>query len=338
MGVRRRATYALGKIGNKNPSQCKAVITHLSEILTTDKDDYVRLEAALFIQASTGASWREKTDLIIEILQKGNKESVDIDDSNILQAISLHEEQSAENKFIVTDYLINKCLGQEKRMNGILSRLITRSCGGNKALAGERINEYQRKNDVSKDDLKGLRMEIGGEIALGPIMQALQNNLKENFQGPISDLNDRTREMWEETIQRAQHGFLIRVIMSIIVFSFGMVLLSVSAYQFMFGTLRGIEFLGPGVSFASGVAAIIGTVYKGPLNDIQESVGDLGKASAAFIGYIHRVLEISHTFSFYYLHGEISLEETIQLNRLIGEAMEDTVGKLEFNMESTNGK
>jgi len=69
-------------------------------------------------------------------------------------------------------------------------------------------------------------------------------------------------------------------------------------------------------------------VYTGPLREIRRSVNDLAIGSAAFIAYVHRVLEISHTFSFYYLRQEISFEEMKKSSDMIEDAMNDTVSML----------
>jgi hypothetical protein len=70
-------------------------------------------------------------------------------------------------------------------------------------------------------------------------------------------------------------------------------------------------------------------IYRGPLREIRNSVNDLGIASAAFIAYIHRVLQISHTFSFHYLKQQITFDAVEKSSKLIKEAMSDTTGRLQ---------
>jgi len=66
-------------------------------------------------------------------------------------------------------------------------------------------------------------------------------------------------------------------------------------------------------------------IYSGPLKEIRQSVNDLGIANASFIAYVHPVLEISHTFSFYYLQQQITFQEMEKSSKLIQEAMFDTI-------------
>jgi hypothetical protein len=54
----------------------------------------------------------------------------------------------------------------------------------------------------------------------------------------------------------------------------------------------------------------------------------LATANAVFIAYVHRILETSHTFSYYYLHEQISFEDMAKSSALIKEAMENTIRSL----------
>lgn len=175
-------------------------------------------------------------------------------------------------------------------------------------------DEWQKKVRYLLPDLK-------------PVDQILQENLQDYFQKPITQLNEDTRQMWQKTILYAQYGFLVRMIMSIAVFLVGLLLFAVSSWQMLFGSLNTEQLLGPGVSFISGLSVMIAVIYSGPLKEIRASVDDLGVASAAFIAYVHRILEISHTFTYYYLRNQISFEEVVKSNNLIDEAMNSTIGK-----------
>jgi hypothetical protein len=182
---------------------------------------------------------------------------------------------------------------------------------------------------------KAIRKEINAEqwkdalepLALGidPVKTILQASLEEYFQEPITKLNDDTRQMWQKTIRYAQYGFLARTWMSIAVFLIGLFLFGISSWQMVFGNLRTDQLFGPGISFVGGISAMIAVIYSGPLKEIRTFVNDLGITSAAFIAYVHRVLEISHTFTYYYLKGKMSYEEMIKSDKLIADAMSSTI-------------
>ncbi len=209
-----------------------------------------------------------------------------------------------------------------------LASLIVAACGAEPEAAGERLNSVQAAKAISSEKMVSLRKQIGGESALGPIMQRLSEDLHTYFRLPVKELNDRTQANWDTTIQYAQYGFLARMVMSVIVFIVGIILLLVSSYQFMFGHLEGRDYFGPGISFVSGLGTMLLIIYTGPLREIRQAVEDLGTASAAFIAYVHRVLQVSHTFSSLYLKQDMSFEEMKKSSDLIQNAMKDTTEKL----------
>ena len=174
-----------------------------------------------------------------------------------------------------------------------------------------------------------MRIEIGGERALDPIIGILQDDLERHFRKPIADLNNLTQSNWQKTILYAQYGFIARITMSVVVFLVGMVLLSISSWRRMFGQLDQTQLFGAGISFVSGLGSMLLIIYRGPLREIRDSVNDLGIASAAFIVYVHRVLQISHTFSYYYLKQQITFETMEKSSALIREAMNDTTIRLQ---------
>jgi len=166
-------------------------------------------------------------------------------------------------------------------------------------------------------------------VARDPTTKVLQDSLQDFFQVPIHHLNEDTRNMWHKTILYAQYGFLTRIGMSIAVFLVGLLVAGVSSWRIILGNLQPEQLYGPSVSFVGGLGAMFAIIYTGPLKEIRKSVNDLGIASAAFIAYIHRVLEISHTYSFYYLREKISFEEMMKSSKLIEEAMNTTVNLLD---------
>ena len=57
-------------------------------------------------------------------------------------------------------------------------------------------------------------------------------------------------------------------------------------------------------------------------------MNDVASANAAFMAYVHRILETSHTFSYYYLTQRISFEEMQKSSEIIKEAMNNTIQAL----------
>jgi hypothetical protein len=198
------------------------------------------------------------------------------------------------------------------------------------------VTDRAIKGEISesdwKDELDPLILEID------PVKEVLQASLEEYFQEPITRLNDDTRQMWQKTIRYAQYGFLARIWMSVIIFLVGLVILAISSWRIIFGDLSSEQLFGTSLTFVGGLGAMFAVIYSGPLKEIRKSVNDLGIASAAFIAYVHRILEISHTFTFYYLKEKMSFEEMVKSNKLIDEAMSSTINTFRHEEPSLRRK
>lgn len=316
------ALNALARIGSKDgfPIVIKEIVE--------SQDSWTRRTLANDLRENSKWNWNERADEVIEIIKSLKINAGDIDSLAIINAIRISDYPEPKNQDPVIDYLIGKSIGQEGRMIGIFAKLIIEICDRNQLYAGQKVKEYEKVFKIQPDKLRDLRIAIGGEIALDPLLSILKNNLDENFQKPIAKLNKDTRNMWQKTIRYAQYGFTTRMAMSVIVFLVGIFLLILSSWEILFEQIKSEQIFGVGVSFITGLGMMLTIVYRGPLKEIRKSVNDLGIASAAFIAYVHRVLEISHTFSYYYLNQKITFSEMTNSSKLIDEAMNNTVGLL----------
>lgn len=230
------------------------------------------------------------------------------------------------------DYLMDRAYKQKDNANasGILADFLKTYTESDTA-AVEAVKKYEAEHNISGQDLKNLRISLGNEEAIEPLVKVLRDNLDNNFQKYINDLNDKTQERWLQTIEDARRGFYARMIMSIIVFGVGIFLVLASSYQFLFGNATGESLFGPGISFVAGLGTMFAVIYTGPLKEIRKSVNDLGSANMAFISYIHRVLEISNSFSYLYLKQKIDFDEMEKSSVLLEQAMRDTIYMLYLN-------
>ena len=63
-------------------------------------------------------------------------------------------------------------------------------------------------NGIHDEQVRELRIELGGEKSLEPIFAELQRNLDENFTKPIHGLNEETIAAWKDSIAKANFWFL----------------------------------------------------------------------------------------------------------------------------------
>jgi len=318
--VRRRSAHALQQLGfvEGRPYLCNALIN--------ERKYDVRKAVGAALAGLEG--WEEKTEEIIRNLQESKPDRDDLDALQIISAINVQTPDET-NKYSLTDYLIRKAIlfvrekNEDHRMTALMAKLIIAGAGESVSLANIRLDEYVQASTLTEHEVRLLRTE------LNPVLRALQYNLEINFQQPIARLNEETREMWASTILQARRGFIARMVMSIITFAIGIVLVSLSAGKVIFGNVEAAQLWGPGISFVSGITTMLLTIYSGPLKEIRRSVSDLGIANAAFIAYIHRVLQISHTFAYHYLNGKIEFDQMEKSSNLIEQAMHSTIDRLE---------
>jgi hypothetical protein len=233
-------------------------------------------------------------------------------------------------------HLIRAAVDAQPATIGVIADLLIASKHGDPLAVGTAIDLVRDTGTTETDfsaKLQPLRIEVGGATALDPLLRAAQQDLDTYFRRPLDALNASTETTWRETLGYAQRGFKYRTRMSLIVFGVGVLLLLVAAIAFFTGKKSGNELWGPGIAFGGGLASILLTVYSGPLKDIRQSVTDLAAANAAYIGYVHSVLQVSHTFSRRYLsqdpgQSRLTFKEISESTALIEKATRAAVEAL----------
>jgi hypothetical protein len=271
-------------------------------------------------------SWQDKASRLIHALQSSVRSRGQLDFSVLLHALST-QDQPATRRLEMEDVLIQAARdpkNQDIRMSGILAGLLIACEAGDAEQAGNRINAYERDHNVPSSELRNIRLQVGGPALSG----ILQTNLETYFQRPIYELNTSTLNGWQMALNKARTGFTVRLWMSGLVFGAGFVLLLVSSWRLLYPDASNTHIIESFAPFAAGLGTMLLIVYAGPLKDIRQSVSDLATANAVFIAYVHRILETSHTFSYYYLHEEITFEDMAKSSALIKEAMENAVRSL----------
>lgn len=221
------------------------------------------------------------------------------------------------NLIVISQYAFRLSQNASREVVSVCANIALDCFGGDRERVAHALEKYISAGKLDEFKFKNLRIELGGKTSLEPIFQELQRNLDENFSRPISDLNEKTIRAWVDSIEKASFGFSTRITMSIIVFAIGMTLVIGSTSIFFFDRNSGNELWGPGISLIGGLASMFAVVYAGPLKDIQSSVRDVARANIVFIGFIHSIMQLSHSFSSSYLKEDLSDEKIKKLNELI---------------------
>jgi hypothetical protein len=291
-----------------------------------------------------GVEWRDKARAFVSLLQKSARQRNEIHAAAILQALGARGGEPPHMQEL-EDFFIEEALSFEEppnvRMSGILAELIIGCEGGDHEQAGHRINAYLRNHELPATALYYLRREMGGAPALSGIMGVLQTNLDTYFQKPIHKLNEETRTGWHKALKDAARGFAVRVWMSITVFVLGAFLVLGSTCELLFkmsAETSLMAFAAVLTAFGAGLGTMFLIIYVGPIKEIRQAVNDLASANAAFMAYVHRILETSHTFSYHYLKDQMSFEKMQQSSEIIRDAMDNTIRVLNMDaIDSAQG-
>lgn len=319
-GVRLRAVEQLAAFEDA------VVVTPLVDRLLFDGAEAVRTAAAATLAGRPVS--REVITALVAALQQSGAARKDVQPALVAAALAPALKSGYPDGTTVFDALIEAALVADDRVNELLADLLSACCDENADMAGDLVNAYEKRHPGDAEALTRLRVALGGQRALDPILRQLQDDLRQFFQIPVDQLNTETRRAWERASERARQAFAVRVAMSVGVFVVGLLLVTASAAKFLFGSLDGAAAWGTGGTFVGGITTMLAVTYSGPLKDVRDSVRDLGSATAAFIGFVHQVLQISHTFSSLYLRDRITFEDTAKASDLLQKATAAAVASL----------
>lgn len=259
-------------------------------------------------------------------------------DSKIIHSIARDSEGNTFSNVVIEEIIeIASSQDLEARVLNILSSLLLELLGGR--TVGEKIainSIIAKRNSLNAKDssatINRLNLFINS-ITRGygenEILGKLQEGFQANYVEIAAILTTRTMKEWETTVAQAKSGFAARLWMNIIMFSLGVSLTIVSMYLLLSNNSGGLESLfGIGTSLLAGIITMASTLFFGPLKEIAKSVADVGVLNTTLIGYIHRVLQISHTFEYLYLTQKIDLESLKTLNQHIDNATQKTADNL----------
>jgi len=117
--------------------------------------------------------------------------------------------------------------------------------------------------------------------------------------------------------------------MSMILFAAGMLMIGVGIYQILFAE-AGQEIWAVLMGGVGGVAAVVATFYTTPVDKMSESISDLVKLEAAFLGYIRVIGEVDSAFQMQYL-DILAGSENVSLDQVIN----DTTSQMKDMMTHT---
>lgn len=214
---------------------------------------------------------------------------------------------------------------------------VLRAVAGGLDTAGNLIDQVGRSRSMSIPDsqLKPLRIEVGGEVALSPFLEERARAQKEDFEEPVRGVLNETQRQWQKTMSSATFAFRAKVWMSIALFVVGLAIIAVGAWRYLAGDSN---LWGPGVSLAAGLGAMAGVTYGTPLKQIREATRELGSSNAAFISFVHRIQQVSFTFTHEYTAGKVGTAELEAFGSMLTDAARQVVDILDRSANAEDGE
>lgn len=270
-------------------------------------------------------TWQERAERIIQLLGKDTLHREHLSVMNILLAMLPSGEILKNNRYELTDYLIQKAVvwSNDDRMIGILAGLVIESVGDNLNRANQRARQCPLVEPDDKLRLQPLLAELNSRLTPAE----LEVRLQDAFQIPLKRANKQIHAIWETSIGSVQKLLTVRLLLGTTLFIAGFLLLMVSVFAYIFVQSNEAT-VGVLLSLALIVIAVI---YSQPLRKTQQMLTDIGVANAVYSSYVQRTLGISHSFAQLYLEGKLDSNEVEKSNKLLSETMNDTVKALRNN-------
>ncbi|MCA9897406.1 MAG: hypothetical protein H6654_16525 [Ardenticatenaceae bacterium] len=322
--VQRQAADALGRLG------FQSCIPHLLGALFIESNQPLKEKIATSLGQI--GNWQDKATQLVAHLTQTQVQRDQMDAKIVVTAVQPTHEELTKGPHLLTDFLIEAASQRhnDERLLPIFADLIKASPNINSSVIQERLELYQTNKNVSEEVLDNLRIEIGGKETLKPLTDKLEKNLLQFFQQPLHQLNTETQTVWRRTVFLANLSFFIRITLNVAIFVIGAYFM-IDAYKAIvhpanpdlpLPTERLVALMA--VFIGSG-ATMFGTFFTLPLKQIKRAVTDVGLANVAFISFIHGVLQISHTFSYFYLNGKITFKEIEQAAKQIEESSHEAI-------------
>lgn len=156
----------------------------------------------------------------------------------------------------------------------------------------------RRKKDQSRAESQFL--PLTPDMTPEQMLMTLRVNALKSHQVSMGR-GDELVEILKRAVEQVErtHGRIQNL--STVLFVTGLAVLGFGLYQFGWGGEGGEVWGGLGLGAGGGIAALAATFWTAPLEKMSESVSDLVKLEAAFLGYIRVIGELDSAFQMQYL-------------------------------------
>jgi hypothetical protein len=294
----------------------------LAEALLVSRNPWLKSIVAYSFNLSNAVpTWKQKVDYLVDALEASGMYREDLDVPTAISAVRPSIETDGQDRFALTDYLIERTRSKRGRMIAVMASLILGSTDRNPDHALQRIILFEQQNQQALPAIKELRQEIYA----GVLPAELKEEFERSYSIPHQEMMAEIRSRWRGTIRSSQANLVGRSIVgglvaigggSVIWFSLDQVFSSTNPWPGIAGAIIGVLML-----------IIAGRLF-GPVKDTRQALAEMGVATTAYAAFVQRSLAISNTYSRLFREERPSYTQLELSNKLMSEAMNDTVKAL----------
>ena len=303
----------------------KKSVNLLIEVLVTSQDLHLRGISAESLRNNKAETWEQKIVNLLSYLQISGRFREHLDIAALVTAVTPPAEttQSQVDRHDVADTILASCpiyLG-DPRMVGILAALLIECCGHNLRRAMQHIDRYLSAHEDNRDKFSPLRYEINS--LLTPV--EWHETLNTTYHMPLEELQKDVRKKWLSSVFSAQVGLWVRLGISILVATGGIILLGMGVYNLSDNDLWPQSFIQIALAL---ILLLISLVHQGPVRDTQQTLAEIGVASTVYATFSQQRINISNQHSALIMQNRLTTSDIKESSQLLGLAMREAVQTL----------
>jgi len=173
---------------------------------------------------------------------------------------------------------------------------------------GEFAALVKDKTEENPDAANAIMSMLGGGEAAA-FFSELQGKALRDYREPLVDLEDMSRERWNELTQLARRSYNASLWLGTGLFIVGVIIIFVGLGLLIFSRDNWQQIGGSLMSVLTAMAAMASQFWKEPVVNIQEFFAKQARLQATFIGYMNRVAQLRLVFEDHYAKGEVTLDD-----------------------------
>jgi hypothetical protein len=179
-----------------------------------------------------------------------------------------------------------------------------------------------------QETARTLLSEVGGLQAFQRLR--VRTNAVNQYIGVLEEAEARVRKLFEDSLVEARHGFKLASIMDVSVFTIGIGLIIVSAWQVLAsgGSLN--SWAGVGVTGGMGLLGVLyGILISNPRRQVRESVDHLMHLKVVFLAYLRQLHQTDQAYTRRLLDDKgLLVTEVAEFSKMVASTMSEAVLQL----------